>query len=70
MIIEKVIHAELTPTESETLQKALDVIDNLINEMEEEKLSRIFTNYDGFTINDLEELSRQLDSLKTLNEVD
>ena len=70
MITEKIIHAELTPTESETLQKALDVIDNLINEMENEKLSRIFTDYDGFTINDLEEIVRSLHSLKTLNEAD
>lgn len=70
MIIEKTIKAELTSTESETLQKALDVIDNLINEMENENLSRIFTEHDGFTIDDLEEIANMIHSLKTVNEAD
>lgn len=70
MITEKIIKIELTPTENETLQKAVDVIDNLISEMADEKLSRIFTEYDGFTTDDLEEIARTLSSLKTANEAD
>ena len=70
MIIEKIIKAELTPTERETLQKSIDVIDNLINEMEEANLSRIFTDYDGFSVDNLEEIARKLHSLNTLGEAD
>ena len=70
MYIDKIIKAELTPIESETLQKSIDVINNLINEMEEANLSRIFTDYDGYSIDNLEEIARDLHSLTTLNEAD
>lgn len=70
MIIDTIIKAELTSIECDTLQKAIDVIDTLINEMEDNKLSRIFTEYDGFTIDDLEEIARNLHSLQTVNEAD
>ena len=70
MTIDKVIKAELTPTENKTLQEAIDVIGNLINEMEEANLSRIFTDYDGFSIDDLEDIAQKLHSLTTLNEAD
>lgn len=68
MTIDKVIKAELTPTESKTLQEAINIIDNLINQMEEERLSTIFTDYDGFSTDDLEEIAKNLHSLTTLNE--
>lgn len=70
MIFEKIVKVELTPTESEILQKTIDVIDDLIDEMEDEKLSRIFTEYDCFTIDDLKEIAKNLHSLKTANEAD
>lgn len=70
MITEKLIKVELTPTESKTLQDAVDIIDNLIAEMADENISRIFTEYDGFTADDLDEIARTLYSLKTANEAD
>lgn len=68
MIIDKVIKAELTPTENKTLQEAINIIDNLIDQMEEERLSTIFTEYKGFSTDDLEEIAKNLHSLTTLNE--
>ena len=68
MTIDKVIKAELTPTENKTLQEAINIIDNLIDQMEEERLSTIYTEYDGFSTDDLEEIAKNLYSLTTLNE--
>ena len=68
MTIDKIIKAELTPTENKTLQEAINIIDNLIDQMEEERLSTIFTEYDGFSTDDLEEIAKNLHSLTTLNE--
>ena len=70
MTIDKVIKAELTPTENKTLQEAINIIDNLIDQMEEEKLSTIYTGYDDFSTDDLEEIAKNLYSLTTLNEAD
>lgn len=64
----KKIEIELTPEEEQIILKARDVIDTIINEMNEHKLTTIISDYDTYDEGGLDAIATELHSLATIYE--
>lgn len=70
MTINKVIKVELTEQEYSILTQCEEVIDKFLDQMEECNLKGYYTEYDNFQEDDLDELAKNIHSLKTVYEAD
>ena len=70
MTIDKVIKVELTEQEYSILTQCEEVIDKFIEQMEELNLKGYYTEYDHFDEDSLDELAKNIHSLRTVYEAD
>ena len=70
MIIDKVIKVELTEQEYSILTQCEEIIDKFLDQMEEFNLKGYYTEYDHFNEDELDELAKNIHSLRTVYEAD
>lgn len=70
MTIDKVIKVELTEEEYSILTQCETIIDKFIDTMEEFNLKGYYTEYDHFNEDELDELAKNIHSLRTVYEAD
>lgn len=70
MTIDKVIKVELTAQEYSILTHCEEIIDKFIDTMEECNLKGYRTEYDHFNEDELDELAKNIHSLRTVYEAD
>ena len=68
MTVYKKIEIELTPEEEQTLLRARDTIDDIIEKMNKYNLSFITTDYGTYDSRTLDEIATELHSLTTVFE--
>lgn len=70
MTIDKIIKVELTEQEHSILTHCEEIIDKFLELMEEYNLKGYYTEYDHFQEDDLDELAKNIHSLRTVYEAD
>lgn len=70
MTIDKIIKVELTEQEYSILTQCEEIIDKFLDQMEECNLQGYYTEYDRFDENSLDELAKNIHSLRTVYEAD